>query len=224
MLDWNFEFKFRIKGSYYYSANLLYAENLIQTNQLLTLKLEPDNRFDINAVQCWLTETELAKTLPAGKEFPIPKTSFQNASCGLNPLFIQKVPTELSTNLSINLPSDSSRNLVGFSNVTWHYQPRQWLVGYLPRTLAKALAPMFKNLISEACNTDFCETFIHKIASPATSSKLSSEISPQLYATLRCKTSFLKGLTLALTLLLSSHSDFQWHASLKEFKKTRGLH
>lgn len=220
MLNWNFEFRFRLKGSFYYSANLLNTENLIQINQLLTLKPEPKNRFDLNAVQCWITETELAKTLPAGKEFPIPKTSLKNASFGVNPLFIQKIPTELSTGLSLKSPIHLTPNLVEFPSLNWHYHPRQWLLGYLPRTLAKSLAPIVKTSSNKTSKNHCCETFIHKIASHTSS----NETSPQLYATLRCKTSFLKGLTLTLRFVLSSHSDFLWHASLKEFKKTRGWH
>jgi hypothetical protein len=46
--------RFPIKGLYYYSAEQLFDLQLVQPHRHLTIELEPDNRFDANAIQLWL--------------------------------------------------------------------------------------------------------------------------------------------------------------------------
>lgn len=46
--------RFPIKGLFYYSAEQLFDLQLIQPHHHLTIQLEPNNRFDRNAIQLWL--------------------------------------------------------------------------------------------------------------------------------------------------------------------------
>ncbi|WP_040727969.1 HIRAN domain-containing protein [Thiomicrorhabdus sp. Kp2] len=54
---------FPIKGTFYYSAFLAMQENLISKNTPLIFKLEPDNRYDKNAIQIWLPTTDSSSEL-----------------------------------------------------------------------------------------------------------------------------------------------------------------
>lgn len=46
--------RFPIKGLFYYSAEQLFDLHLISEGRHLQLVLEPENRFDKNAIQVWL--------------------------------------------------------------------------------------------------------------------------------------------------------------------------
>lgn len=54
------QYRFPIKGSYYYSAELAFNQKLLPTGQSLTLIAEPDNDYDTHAIQIWL-QTDLQK-------------------------------------------------------------------------------------------------------------------------------------------------------------------
>ena len=46
-------YRFPIKGSYYYSADLAYQQDLLKVGNLLYLVPEPDNAHDSHALQIW---------------------------------------------------------------------------------------------------------------------------------------------------------------------------
>lgn len=48
------KYRFMIKGSFYYAAQLAMEQHRLTPNTTLTLKTEPDNAFDPYAVQIWL--------------------------------------------------------------------------------------------------------------------------------------------------------------------------
>lgn len=44
---------FPIKGTFYYAAELAIENDLLPTNTPLMFKAEPDNSYDVNAIQIW---------------------------------------------------------------------------------------------------------------------------------------------------------------------------
>ncbi|MEA3404225.1 MAG: HIRAN domain-containing protein [Pseudomonadota bacterium] len=84
------QYRFPIKGSYYYSAERAFKQQLLTVGQTLTLVAEPDNAYDPYAIQIWYQ----SETPP-----------------------IQSKLTE----------------------------PSGYLIGYVPRQLAKLLVPVFQH-------------------------------------------------------------------------------
>lgn len=46
-------YRFPIKGSYYYSADQAFEQQLLQIGKTLRLRAEPDNPYDYHALQIW---------------------------------------------------------------------------------------------------------------------------------------------------------------------------
>lgn len=46
-------YRFPIKGSYYYSADQAFEQQLLQIGKTLSLRAEPDNSYDYHALQIW---------------------------------------------------------------------------------------------------------------------------------------------------------------------------
>ena len=46
-------YRFPIKGSYYYSADQAFEQQLLQVGKTLNLRAEPDNSYDRHALQIW---------------------------------------------------------------------------------------------------------------------------------------------------------------------------
>jgi len=84
------QYRFPIKGSYYYSAERAFKQHLLKVGQSLVFVAEPDNAYDVYAIQVWYQ--------------------------------IESQPTQPERN-----------------------EPSGYLIGYVPRQLAKLWFPAFQS-------------------------------------------------------------------------------
>lgn len=194
------EFLFRIKGSHYYSAEALIESKKLFTNQILKIKPEPSNLFDKNALQIWLESSGLPTRLQKSLTFrcqhldhpPLTPPVYSTQKTQL----VSNLSNELSTliaqpprlNRCSNLPTQK------YNDLLWHYQAHHWLLGYIPRYLAKPLSPLFKS------GTTLYRIKLEKIASQQ-----------KLFARLDIQCSIFQSARLLFHLLNKRHlADYQW--------------
>jgi len=149
MYQLQFEFTFRIKGSYFYSAELLLEENILFKNQLLNITPEPNNPFDSNALQIWLNGQQLKSQFISTwhSVFAQGKLSqgYQQPAHYLS--------TKLSTTFVVrNHPLPNTQGWLReepynlkFANYHWQYRQPQWLLGYVPKSLSALLSAKLYN-------------------------------------------------------------------------------
>lgn len=210
-----FEFKFRIKGTYFYSSSHLLKEKILIENQKINLFFEPQNPFDPNAITLWLSFENLPKHIQSHQILEHEKWQLNI----LHYQYLYRLPTKLSINLSTKLPTkrstaykttshsahiDLSPQSIAFKDLHWQFIPHRWLIGYLPRNLAKLLNPIQHKTTAGKLNK---------------SKAVISQIEPagrdfpkkKIYANLQMGVSLFDAIKLTLKLLKAkSHGDYSW--------------
>lgn len=186
MLKLNISFNFRIKGSHYYSAELLTENQILETNQSLKTIPEPQNLVDANALQIWIPKSCLSKQAQT-------KLALSNIQ---QPLSLNYYQQTLRLLTKLSTPCSTVRSKMPnwrYSKLQWHYLPEKWLLGYVPKDLAALLANPIQN-----CNIECSLT--HLESTPV-----------RLYADLTIRISMLKGLHLLWKLLTrKTQRDYTW--------------
>jgi len=201
-----FEFRFRIKGTYFYSAHHLIFEKILSNNQELKLVPEPNNPFDTNAVTLWLPLQNLPISLQNNQTLEHEKWQLQI----LNYQYLYRLPTKLSRKLStshLTPETNSSVNLspiqINFKNLHWHFMPHQWLIGYLPRRLAKLVNPL--NTLELSASSKIRLRIIQ------------IESAGKIFAKLELHSSFFQMIKLGIQLIrVKHHNEFFWKLKLRK--------
>ncbi len=124
-------YRFPIKGSFYYAAEIAYQQHCLPPGQTLFIHSEPDNRYDANALQIW--------TQPQAAGYLIGYVPRQLAKLW-HPLFKSSAP-QLELQLS---KSQAKGKLLRLEceielNLTWrqHLQFQLWCLWLRQQTAVK---------------------------------------------------------------------------------------
>ncbi len=195
------EFQFRIKGTFYYSANHLIENHILVKNQQLKIKPDSQNPYDNHALTLWLPFANLPKSIQNHQTLEHEKWLLN----WVHLHYLYRLPTKLSLKLSTHLSTTNAPqiqlnsltpNQVIFRHLRWRFIPHQWLIGYLPRALAKPL----HTVISDGNDL------------PQISIKVSQiESASKVFAKMHLRLSIIKTFIIFLKLIKSGrHKDFSW--------------